>query len=79
MPRQGNGGESIKTGKGRLRPARRLLLAFIAISGFAVVAAAVGNYAFYAIGEALRQMTEKSVPPAIATLELAQHDAHRGS
>jgi adenylate cyclase len=50
----------------------RLLLAFIAISGFAVVAAAVGNYAFYAIGEALRQVTEKSVPPAIATLELAQ-------
>jgi signal transduction histidine kinase/CheY-like chemotaxis protein len=50
----------------------RLLLAFIAISGFAVIAAAVGNYAFYAIGEALRQVTEKSVPPAIATLELAQ-------
>ena len=50
----------------------RLLLAFIAISGFAVVAAGVGNYAFYAIGEALRQVTENSVPPAIATLELAQ-------
>jgi adenylate cyclase len=50
----------------------RLLLAFIAISSFAVVAAVVGNYAFYATGEALRQVTEKSVPPAIATLELAQ-------
>src|SRR5713101_1220462 len=50
----------------------RLLLAFIAISSFAVVAAVVGNYAFYAIGEALHQVTEKSVPPAIATLELAQ-------
>jgi signal transduction histidine kinase/CheY-like chemotaxis protein len=50
----------------------RLLLSFIAISGFAVVAAVVGNYAFYAIGEALHQVTEKSVPPAIATLELAQ-------
>ena len=50
----------------------RLLLSFIAISGFAVVAAVVGNYAFYAIGEALHQVTERSVPPAIATLELAQ-------
>jgi hypothetical protein len=50
----------------------RLLLAFIAISGFAVVAAMVGNYAFYAIGKALHQVTDESVPPAIATLELAQ-------
>ena len=51
---------------------QRLLLSFIAISGFAVLAAVVGNYAFYAIGEALHQVTEKSVPPAIATLEFAQ-------
>jgi adenylate cyclase len=50
----------------------RLLLSFIAITGFAVVAAVVGNYAFYAIGQSLRQVTEKSVPPAIAALELAQ-------
>jgi signal transduction histidine kinase len=50
----------------------RLILSFIAISGFAVVAAVVGNYAFYAIADALRQVTEKSVPPAVATLELAQ-------
>ncbi len=50
----------------------RLLLSFIAISGFAVVAAVVGNYAFYAIGQSLQQVTEKSVPPAIAALELAQ-------
>jgi signal transduction histidine kinase/methyl-accepting chemotaxis protein len=51
---------------------QRLLLSFIAISGFAVLAAVVGNYAFYAIGEALHQVTDKSVPPAIATLEFAQ-------
>jgi adenylate cyclase len=51
---------------------QRLLLSFIAISGFAVVAAVVGNYAFYAIGKALHQVTEISVPPAIATLEFAQ-------
>ena len=50
----------------------RLLLSFIAISSFALVAAVVGNYAFYAIGQSLQQVTEKSVPPAIATLELAQ-------
>jgi hypothetical protein len=35
---------------------QRLLLSFIAISGFAVVAAVVGNYAFYAIGEALQPL-----------------------
>jgi signal transduction histidine kinase/DNA-binding response OmpR family regulator len=51
----------------------RLLFAFIAISGFAVLAAVVGNYAFYAIAAALHQVTDKSVPPALATLELAQH------
>jgi signal transduction histidine kinase len=50
----------------------RLLLAFVAISSFAVIAAVVGTYAFYAIGEALHEVTERSVPPAIATLELAQ-------
>jgi signal transduction histidine kinase/CheY-like chemotaxis protein len=50
----------------------RLLLSFVAISGFSVVAAVVGIYAFYAIGEALHRVTGKSVPPAIATLELAQ-------
>jgi hypothetical protein len=50
----------------------RLLLSFVAISGFSVVAAVVGIYAFYAIGEALHLVTDKSVPPAIATLELAQ-------
>jgi adenylate cyclase len=61
--------KSVKIGHG-LR--ERLLLAFIAISGFAVVAAVVGNYAFYAIGQSLRQVTEKSVPSAIASLELAQ-------
>jgi signal transduction histidine kinase/CheY-like chemotaxis protein len=50
----------------------RLLLSFVAISGFAVVAAVVGIYAFYAIGEALHRVTDESVPPAIATLALAQ-------
>ena len=50
----------------------RLLLSFIAISGFAVIAALVGSYAFYKIGEALHEMTDRSIPPAIVSLELAQ-------
>jgi signal transduction histidine kinase/DNA-binding response OmpR family regulator len=50
----------------------RLLFSFIAISGFAVLAAVVGNYAFYAISNSLYGVTERSVPPAIATQELAQ-------
>jgi hypothetical protein len=48
----------------------RLLLSFVAISSFAVVAAVVSNYAFCHCW-ALHQVTEESVPPAIATLELA--------
>src|SRR5437660_12733850 len=64
-----DGSKSVTIGHG-LR--ERLLLSFITISAFAVVAAVVGNYAFYAIGEALHRLTEESVPPAIATLELAQ-------
>ncbi len=51
----------------------RLLLSFIGISGFAIIAAVFANYAFYAIGRALQDVTERTVPPAIATLELAQH------
>ena len=50
----------------------RLLLAFVAISSFAVIAALVGNYAFYAMGTALQDVTEKTVPPALAILDLAQ-------
>jgi adenylate cyclase len=61
--------KKVKTGRS-LR--ERLLVSFIAITSFAVIAAVVGNYAFYSIGKALHQVTEESVPPAIATLELAQ-------
>src|SRR5262245_12133741 len=50
----------------------RLLLSFIAISSFAAIAAIVGAYAIYAIGQALHEMTDRSVPPAIVSLELAQ-------
>ena len=61
------------------RPARvrfglrgRLLLSFAAISSFAVLAALVSNYAFYAMGAALQDVTEKTIPPALAILDLAQ-------
>ena len=50
----------------------RLLLSFIAISSFAAIAAIVGTYALYTIGQALHEMTDRSVPPAIVSLELAQ-------
>src|SRR5262249_46818409 len=50
----------------------RLLLSFIAISSFAAIAAIVGTYALYAIGKALHEMSERSIPPAIVSLELAQ-------
>src|ERR1700732_4940084 len=50
----------------------RLLLAFIAISSFAVIAAVVGSYAFYTIGKTVDEMTDRSIPPAIISLELAQ-------
>ena len=50
----------------------RLLLSFIAISSFAAIAAIVGTYALYTIGNALHEVTDRSVPPAIVSLELAQ-------
>src|SRR5215831_7660791 len=50
----------------------RLLLSFIAISSFAAIAAIVGTYALYTIGKALNEMTDRSIPPAIVSLELAQ-------
>src|SRR5215467_7911956 len=50
----------------------RLLLSFIAISSFAAIAAIVGTYALYTIGKALHEITDRSIPPAVVSLELAQ-------
>src|SRR6516225_3891368 len=50
----------------------RLLLSFIAISSFAAIAAIVGAYALYTIGKTLHEMTDRSIPPAIVSLKLAQ-------
>src|SRR5215469_3660352 len=50
----------------------RILLSFIAISSFAAIADIVGNYAFHTTGQALNGITERSIPPAITSLGLAQ-------
>jgi phosphoglycerate-specific signal transduction histidine kinase len=69
-------GPEAKTSTDATRPGYglrgRLLLAFIAISSFAAIAAIVGAYALFTIGQALHEMTDRSVPPAIVSLELAQ-------
>src|SRR5262245_1022682 len=50
----------------------RLLLSFVAISSFAAIAAIVGTYALYNIGKAQHEMTDRSIPPAVLSLKLAQ-------
>ena len=49
----------------------RLLLAFFGITAFAVLAAAVGIYAFRQVGERL-DVVNTRVPPALASLELSR-------
>ena len=49
----------------------RLLLAFFGISAFAVLAAAVGIYAFREVGDRL-DMVDARVPPALTSLELSR-------
>jgi len=50
----------------------RLLLAFVAISLFVIIAAAAGLYAFREIGQTLDQITIRSIPPALAAAGLAR-------
>ena len=49
----------------------RLLLAFFGIAAFAVLAAAVGIYAFRKVGERL-EVVNTRIPPAITSLELSR-------
>ncbi|HEX6979545.1 MAG TPA: ATP-binding protein, partial [Alphaproteobacteria bacterium] len=49
----------------------RLLLAFFAISGFAILAAAAGIYAFREVGGRL-DVVDTRVPPALTALELSR-------
>ena len=50
----------------------RLLLAFLAISMFSLVAAASGLYSLTQVGGALNKITEQSVPEALSWLELSR-------
>src|SRR5919112_6905035 len=53
----------------------RLLLAFLGISAFAVLAAAVGTYAFRETAIVLERITEQRVPSALAALDLSRQAA----
>ena len=50
----------------------RLLLAFLCISTFSLVAAVSGLYSLSQIGGALNKITEKRVPEALTWLELSR-------
>ncbi|MGF9757903.1 response regulator [Microvirga sp. 0TCS3.31] len=50
----------------------RLLLAFLGISAFAVLAAATGTYAFRQMAHVIEQITEQRVPSALAALDLSR-------
>src|SRR3712207_4371396 len=50
----------------------RLLLAFLGISAFAVLAAATGTYAFRQMTQVIEQITEQRVPSALAALDLSR-------
>src|ERR1700675_1609277 len=49
----------------------RLLLAFFGISGFAVLAAAAGIYAFRQVGERL-ELIDARVPQVVSSLEISR-------
>lgn len=50
----------------------RLLLAFLGISGFAVLAAATGTYAFRQMTYVIERITEQRVPSALVALDLSR-------
>ena len=50
----------------------RLLLAFLGISAFALIAAAAAMYSFSEVGGVLGRITEERVPAALDSLELSR-------
>jgi len=54
----------------------RLLLAFFGISAFSVIAALIAVYAFFEVGNELREITRQRVPAALVSQELS-HQAER--
>jgi adenylate cyclase len=56
----------------RLGVASRLLLAFLGISGLAVVGAGVAIFSFHEIGDVLDRITARRVPAALASQEVSR-------
>ena len=56
----------------RLGVRGRLLLAFVGISAFAVIAAAAAMYSFAEVGAVLDRITRQRVPAALASLKLSR-------
>ena len=56
----------------RLGVRGRLLLAFLGISAFSVIAAAAAMYSFAEVGKVLGRITQERVPSALASLELSR-------
>jgi class 3 adenylate cyclase/PAS domain-containing protein len=65
---QKSGGDMIRS----LGVRGRLLLAFLGISAFAVIAAIAALYAFSRAGGVLEQITQRRLPPVLASLELSR-------
>src|SRR5262245_47987016 len=60
----------------------RLLISFLGISAFAVLATAAALYAFFEVGHVVEDITVRRVPSAVASLELsrqAERVANAGS
>ncbi len=51
----------------------RLLAAFFGISAFAVFSAIAAMYAFFEVGESLERITQRRVPSALTSQQLASH------
>src|SRR5215468_10186558 len=58
--------------KPRLGVASRLLLAFLGISGLAVIGAGVAIFSFHEIGDVLDRITARRVPAALALQEVSR-------
>jgi signal transduction histidine kinase len=68
----GRGGTKDETMPGLVSVRWRLLVAFLGISAFAVLAAAASMWAFLELGRVVERTTEKRAPAALASLELSR-------
>ena len=63
--------EGATSGAWRLGVRARLLLAFFAISAFAILAAVAGNYAFHQVGNRL-EVIDARVPQVVSSMEISR-------